>query len=234
MYGKVHLLTGTVHETTPSFPRKAWSAEIWKDPENNLPKIPVLDENGMDTGEQKSPCPEEYKGFGWFPVVQVALPALLMFEQVNLNNPTFAYNQTDATVERTDSVIEMEVVEARSQVIELVKQEAAQLVADGFSFDGAIWDFETSDQMNLNSMVALAANGHGNPHGNYWRDRDNNKVTMNLMEFKAFTEAIGQYGGDIQRAVHTHKDTLAAVTTLADLRLYDLDQFWPTLGRPGV
>lgn len=213
MYVKFDVTTKTFIEGTKRLPRRSpWGAYVWADP-----------------GARLKNCPKELRGFGWAPVKHVD-PALSPWE-----TPVKADIATGSLV---GDVWEVPSTKRRRDKEDVYKEKLGEInsrvtaaFADGFTYNGVVFDIQKDDQRNMTSCYALLEAGVAGAHGGYWRSRDNTNVAMTAAEIKTFFAAAWNYGANIVRNAHKHKDALMAlkangVKTAKQLYEYDTSTGW--------
>lgn len=97
----------------------------------------------------------------------------------------------------------------------------------GFTWNGNIYDTGSISLMNITATVAAINSGVTIPSNFTWRTQDNQNVGMTAQQFVTFALSTFAWGEGVYIVSWTHKASIQALTTVADVTAYDFTTGWP-------
>jgi len=155
-------------------------------------------------------------------------------------------NFDEGTIVVSYSAVALPISAHKARMIAAVKEKAAGLVADGFTYaipgesplDPHVYSI--ADEVTQVDMLAVQTKfnkGSTNCHGGHWRCMSNHNVAMDDAEVQAFFDAAYDYKMGIRRRMSALADAIRNAANASALNLIDIDAGtvngaggWPTNG----
>lgn len=149
-------------------------------------------------------------GVGYFHRVEVK-PELTVYQEYGA--PSFVVDPVAGTVTYTYPVTYKPLEEVKRLRIQAFNDKRDALYREGFTYRGKVYQIDVEARTDMLAVEAKFQRGEVNPHGGFWRTKDNEMIPMDDEDCRAFLLAAGEYVQSIKATSWDKKDTVAGATT---------------------
>lgn len=107
------------------------------------------------------------------------------------------------------------------EISKIINIQRAKQLQERIVFEGGLFDSDEAAVTNIHTTLTVCANGLNLPQGFFWRDANNNNVSMSFEKLKGLAQAIFERNAQIYAESWALKDSLASKTDEELLAIYN-------------
>jgi len=131
-------------------------------------------------------------------------------------------NIVENQVIRNWDVVEFDIAALKMKRITEVNQARDALINAGVNFNEQPFDSDASSRANITATAASIGLGESLPEGFFWRNANNEDITMDAETFRAFAMTVFGHVYAIHMAARIHKDAINALDTAQAVATYSI------------
>jgi len=158
---------------------------------------------------------------------EVVYPSKPNAQRFNITATNIVFNENTGQVEASYETVERSIEGARASLLEKIKPLYDSKLKEGFVYMGNKYDID--DRAILFIDIESRAAQDDNvvwPNPYYWRDYDNDLVSMGKQEMVAFAYAARDFRLALQSAKWQHEAQISKLITHDAIEAYDLSTLW--------